>query len=145
MVVISSKKKRNNYSMIPKFFTGRYTSLKVNMLKSDTQQHCYRMFCWNKYRHRSIFFIILAVLFILHGLLFRQLVPSIGASVIRDASLPKTTIVLMGYSTERLENYQLILPAYGTMDQALDRIIFLWNSKSCHLKIIIIIIIIIFF
>ena len=102
------------------------------MLKSGVnQQRHHRLFCGiNKYRYRSFIFIILACLFLLHGLLFRQWQPYFGVSVIRDPSLPKTTIVLMGYSTKRLENYQQIFPAYGAMEQALDRIIFLWNSKS---------------
>lgn len=43
---------------------------------------------------------------------------------------PKTTIVLMGYSMERIDNYKRILPAYGEMNSVLDRIIFVWNNKE---------------
>jgi len=48
--------------------------------------------------------------------------------------LPKTTIVLMGYTMKRIDNYERILPAYGAMDKALDRVIFLWNSKFLCLE-----------
>ena len=113
------------------FFNKRSNKLKSNiLLKSgvDQQRHL-RLFC------RTFIFIIWAYLFILHGLLFRQW-RMVGVSMIRDPSLQKTTIVLMGYSTKRLENYLQIFPAYGAMEQALDRIIFLWNSKSFFILIL---------
>jgi len=40
----------------------------------------------------------------------------------------KTTLIIMGYSLQRLENYKTMFLAYGNMEDELDRIIFLWNS-----------------
>ena len=83
--------------------------------------------------------IVVALLLFVNLLLFVQLkrkhmpkkVDSSSSNV--DGSimgqLPKTTIVLMGYTMARIDNYERILPAYGAMDKALDRVIFLWNSK----------------
>jgi len=52
----------------------------------------------------------------------------------RHEDLPKsntkTTLVLMGYSTNRLDNYDIILPAYSDMDDVIDKIIFLWNNQE---------------
>lgn len=42
----------------------------------------------------------------------------------------KTTIVLMGYSTKRNQNYKNIFEAYGSMDSLIDKIIFIWNNVN---------------
>tara|TARA_B110000090_G_scaffold7060_3_gene7369 strand:- start:28195 stop:32406 length:4212 start_codon:yes stop_codon:yes gene_type:complete len=40
----------------------------------------------------------------------------------------QTTIVLMGYSTQRNKSYKTIFEAYGSMDLLIDKIIFIWNN-----------------
>jgi len=55
----------------------------------------------------------------------------IGNSVVRTIctkTAQKTTVVLMGYSTRRKENYNKIFEAYGSMDSLVDKIIFIWNN-----------------
>ena len=41
----------------------------------------------------------------------------------------RTTVVLMGYSPKRYENYARLLKAYGAMNDVLDQIIMVWNNQ----------------
>eukprot|EP00579_Thalassiosira_antarctica_P025011 CAMPEP_0202018290 /NCGR_PEP_ID=MMETSP0905-20130828/39131_1 /ASSEMBLY_ACC=CAM_ASM_000554 /TAXON_ID=420261 /ORGANISM="Thalassiosira antarctica, Strain CCMP982" /LENGTH=368 /DNA_ID=CAMNT_0048579195 /DNA_START=26 /DNA_END=1132 /DNA_ORIENTATION=+ len=49
-----------------------------------------------------------------------QLVPNTNGT--------KTTIVLMGYYSERTSNYHQIFEAYSQMDLLIDQVLFLWNN-----------------
>lgn len=49
---------------------------------------------------------------------------------VRPLSQTKTTIVLMGYSTRRLSNYNRFLSAYGSMVTVIDQIIIVWNNQK---------------
>ena len=42
----------------------------------------------------------------------------------------KTTIILMGYNTERIPNYKTLFETYGSMTDVIDKIIFIWNNQK---------------
>lgn len=42
----------------------------------------------------------------------------------------KTTLVLMGYSPERLNNYNKLFSTYGGMENVVDKVLFLWNNLN---------------
>lgn len=41
----------------------------------------------------------------------------------------KTTVVLMGYYPSRIPNFDIILSSYGQMEDEIDQILLIWNSK----------------
>mmetsp|Transcript_26684 Transcript_26684/g.37606 ORF Transcript_26684/g.37606 Transcript_26684/m.37606 type:complete len:339 (-) Transcript_26684:187-1203(-) len=45
-------------------------------------------------------------------------------------SSTKTTIVLMGHTTKRFQNYKTIFATYGEMSSVIDKVLFLWNSVN---------------
>lgn len=55
---------------------------------------------------------------------------SVDDPTINHPEREKTTMVFIGYSTERFENFDEILPKYGDMDKTLDRVLLLWNNQD---------------
>ena len=62
---------------------------------------------------------------------------TIGHALVKGFSLKKTekasyktTLVLMGYSSKRIPNYEKIFSTYKDMDNVLEKIIFIWNNPS---------------
>lgn len=55
--------------------------------------------------------------------------PSVPEHMKRNNANSKTTIVIMGYSSKRYSNYEIIFRSYGSMTTVLDKIILIWCNQ----------------